>query len=59
MEGTTNEGVDAFMPLGLSETSRSLRNQKDDLAGIFSQVVKAAARCFPHQSTTDNLGKCF
>ena len=57
--GVTNEGLDAFLTLGMSESSRSLRNQKDFLAGIATQVVKAAAKRFPHQSTVDNLGKCF
>ena len=54
-DGVTNEGLDCFLPLGMVESSRSLRNQKDFFAGIASQVVKTSAKNFPYQSTIDNL----
>ena len=57
-EGTTTEGLDAAGVLGVTESSRSLRNQKDFLAGIVAELVKSAAKTYPHQSTIDNLGKC-
>ena len=56
-EGTTNEGVDALKVLGVTESSRSLRYNKDFLSGIAPELVKLAARKYPHQSTIDNLGK--
>ena len=56
-EGITSEGVDALATLGVTESSRSLRNQKDFLAGISTELVKSSATSFPHQSTVDNIGK--
>ena len=57
-EGLVSEGTDGLAALGVTETSRSLRNNKDFLAGISPELVKSAAQRFPHQSTIDNLGKC-
>ena len=54
-EGITNEGLDTLAVLGVTESSRSLRNQKDFLAGISSELVKSAAKSYPHHSTIDNI----
>ena len=54
-EGTTLEGVDALAALGVTETSRSLRNLKNFLSGISPELIKSSAQNFPHQSTIDNL----
>ena len=54
-EGLTNEGLDALLVAGMSESSRSQRNVKDFFAGISSEVLKSAAQVFPHVRTMDNL----
>ena len=54
-EGITNEGLDTLAVLGVTESSRSVRNQKDFLAGISSELVRSTARDYPHQSTIDNI----
>ena len=54
-EGMTNQGIDEASLLGITETSRSLRKQKDFLAEISSDVMKSNAHKNPHQSTMDNL----
>ena len=54
-EGLTNEGLDALLVAGISESSRSQRNIKDFFAGISSQVLKSAASSYPHVRTMDNL----
>ena len=54
-EGMTNQGIDEASLLGITETSRSLRKQKDFLAEISSDVMKSNAHTNPHQSTMDKL----
>ena len=54
-EGLTNEGLDALIVAGISESSRSQRNIKHFFAGISSQVLKSAAKVYPHVRTMDNL----
>ena len=54
-EGMTNQGIDEAALLGITETSRSLRKQKDFLAEISTDVMKSNAGNNPHQSTMDNL----
>ena len=54
-EGSTLEGVDALAALGVTESSRSLRNLKNFLSGISPELIKSSAQNFPHQSTIDNL----
>ena len=54
-EGATLEGVDALAALGVTESSRSLRNLKNFLSGISPELIKSSAQNFPHQSTIDNL----
>ena len=54
-EGLTNEGLDALLVAGISVSSRSQRNARDFFAGIASQVLKSAAKIYPHVRTMDNL----
>ena len=54
-EGMTNQGIDEAALLGITETSRSLRKQKDFLAEISTDVMKSNAKKNPHISTMDNL----
>ena len=54
-EGLTNEGLDALLVAGMSESSRSQRNVKDFFAGISTEVLNSAANVFPHVRTMDNL----
>ena len=55
--GLTNEGLYSCQALGITESSRSQRRVKDYFAGIAQEVLKAAAKQFPHVSTMDNLDK--
>ena len=54
-EGLTNEGLDALLVAGITESSRSQRNVRDFFAGISSEVLKSAATLYPHVRTMDNL----
>ena len=56
-QGLTYEGLDDLAILGVTETGRSLRNQKEFLASISLDLVKSAASQYPYQSTIDNLGR--
>ena len=54
-EGLTDEGMDAFLVAGISESSRSQRRVTEFLASISPQVLKSAAKLYPHVRTMDNL----
>ena len=54
-EGLTNQGLDSLLVTGFAESSRSQRNIKDFFAGISNEVLKSAAKSFPHVRAMDNL----
>ena len=53
--GLTNSGLDSLAHIGVSETSRSARNDRDVLASISEEIVKQHAKINVPQYTFDNL----
>ena len=53
--GITNSGLDILAHVGMFETSRSFRNDRDYLASINDDILKANARKNVPQITFDNL----
>ena len=53
--GLTNSGLDSLSQIGVSETSRSARNDRDVLASISEEIVKQHAKNNVPQYTFDNL----
>ena len=53
--GLTNAGLDDLAKMGIFETSRSWRNDRDLLAGLSDEILKRNARIFVSQVTFDNL----
>ena len=53
--GLTNSGLDSFSSIGVAETSRSCRNDRDELASISEDIVKKHAKKHVPQFTFDNL----
>ena len=53
--GLTNAGLDALASVGLAESSRSFRNDRDLLASISEEIVKQYAKNHTAQFCFDNL----
>ena len=53
--GLTNTGLDSLASVGVTETSRSCRNDRDLVASIAEEVLKKYAKNHVPQMTFDNL----
>ena len=53
--GTTNVGVDELAIVGITETSRSCRNDRDFLASLNDHILKSHAQTAVPQITFDNM----
>ena len=53
--GLTNAGLDDLAHTGIFETSRSWRNDRDLLASLSEEILKAHAKFFVPQITFDNM----
>ena len=53
--GLTNAGLDVLAHAGIFETSRSWRNDRDLLASLSEEILKAHAKFFVPQITFDNM----
>ena len=53
--GLTNMGLDVLANVGIFETSRSWRNDRDFLASLSDQILKSYARFSVAQVTFDNM----
>ena len=56
--GLTNAGLDSLSAVGVAETSRTFRNDRDLLASISEEIVKQYAKNQTAQFTFDNLDIC-
>lgn len=54
MNGLTDEGLDAQVPLGLGVTARTLRSARDDFAEVAETCLVEETKSRPVQSTLDN-----
>ena len=53
--GLTNKGLDSLAAIGVAETSRSYRNDRDAMASISEEILKNYAKSNVAQFTFDNL----
>ena len=56
--GTTNAGLDMLAHAGLTETSRSVRNDRDLLASLADEILRSYARYAVPMITFDNMDIC-
>jgi hypothetical protein len=56
--GLTNSGLDVLANVGIFETSRSFRNDRDFLASLSENILKSYAQSSVPQITFDNMDMC-
>ena len=53
--GLSKEALDTAAVSGMTQSSRSVAEQRDFLAGISWELIAGHSKKFPHQSTLDNM----
>ena len=56
--GLTNNGLDVLANVGVFETSRTFRNDRDFLASLSEQILQSYAKISVPQITFDNMDMC-
>ena len=57
MDGCTEEGIDALVPMGITHSSRHLRRQRDVIAEVADSIRIEETKNHPDQSTLDNCNQ--